>query len=317
MFQLRQLKTFVAAAETLSFTQAARRVHLSQPSVTEQVRALEEAVGQPLFIRHNNRLQLTPAGERLASRARELLAMADDALREVRDDVAGTAGAIRVAAPPTLCTSLLIPQWLGFVQQHPAMQVEVQERNSSATAQAVRDGTADLGLVHGWPANGAELRTEVLARDMPVVVLPPGHPLGQAADIPSDALSALPLVVTMEGCRYREYLDALLQHGPVRPRIRGVADSVPALIQMVAAGLGVSILPRMALAPAGAAPRVEWKPLSGSGEGLPICLLTPHRTPARQVAAFIAMIRLAAAPSDQPVAAIDMQHGAGRVAVAE
>ncbi|MCH1998354.1 LysR family transcriptional regulator, partial [Achromobacter xylosoxidans] len=66
MFQLRQLKTFVAAAETLSFTQAARRVHLSQPSVTEQVRALEEAVGQPLFIRHNNRLQLTPAGERLA-----------------------------------------------------------------------------------------------------------------------------------------------------------------------------------------------------------------------------------------------------------
>jgi DNA-binding transcriptional LysR family regulator len=317
MFQLRQLKIFVAAVETLSFTQAAKRVHLSQPSVTEQVRALEESVGQALFIRQNNRLQLTAAGEKLAIRARELLAMADDAYREVRDNVDNPGGTIRVVAPQTLCTSVLLPQLLHFAGMHPDTQVAVQERNSQATAQAVLDGTADLGLVHGWPAQDANVGAEVIARDMPVVVLPPGHPLSQTARISPDALAAFPLIVTMEGCRYREYLEALLQDAPERPRIRATADSVPALMQMVAAGLGVSILPRMALDPAANAARVQWRPLSTGGEGLPICLLTLHRAPTRQVAAFIEMIRLAATASDEPMPAIDMQHGAGRVAIAK
>ncbi|CUI28557.1 Cys regulon transcriptional activator [Achromobacter xylosoxidans] len=317
MFQLRQLKTFVAAVETLSFTQAAKRVHLSQPSVTEQVRALEENVGQPLFIRHNNRLELTPAGETLARRARELLALADDALREVRGNPDDPVGTIRVAAPQTLCTSLLMPQLLHFAASHPGVQVEVQERNSLATAQAVLGGTADLGVVHGWPAADADLQAEVIAWDTPVLVTPPGHPLVCTGEIGPEALAALPLVVTMPGCRYRDYLESLLQEASARPRIAGTADSVAALTQMVAADLGVSILPRMALDPVATAPRVAWRPLETRGQGLPICLLTPHRTPARQVAAFIAMIRLAAAPSDQSVAAIDMQHGAGRVAVAE
>jgi len=317
MFQLRQLKIFIAAVETLSFTQAAKRVHLSQPSVTEQIRALEESVGQTLFNRQNNRLQLTPAGQQLAIRARELLALADDALREVRDAVGGTPGAIRVAAPQTLCTSVLVPQLLHFAGKYPDTQVAVQERNSMATAQAVLDGTADLGLVHGWPANDAKLRVEVIARDLPVVVLPPGHPLSQADEISPESLAAFPLIVTMEGCRYREYLEALLQEAPVRPNIRGVADSVPALMQMVAAGLGVSILPQMAMEPAATAARVAWRPLLTSGDGLPICLLTVQQTPARHVAAFIDMIRLAATRSDQPMPAIHVQHGAGRIAVAK
>lgn len=317
MFQLRQLKIFVAAVETLSFTKAAKRVHLSQPSVTEQVRALEESVGQALFIRHNNRLQLTAAGEKLASRARELLALADDAFLQVRDNVGDPGGTIRVAAPQTLCTSVLVPQLLRFAGMHPETQVAVQERNSMATAQAVLKGTADLGLVHGWPANDANLRAEVIARDMPVVVLPPGHPLSQASDIRPEALAAFPLIATMEGCRYREYLEALLQEASVRPHIRGVADSVPALMQMVSAGLGVSILPRMAMDPAVTAARVQWRPLSTTGEGLPICLLTLHGKPGRQAAAFIEMIRHAATRSDEPMPAIDMKHAAGRVAVAK
>jgi DNA-binding transcriptional LysR family regulator len=317
MFQLRQLKIFIAAVETLSFTKAAKRVHLSQPSVTEQVRALEESVGQALFFRQNNRLQLTAAGEKLAARARELLAMADDAFREVRDGADDPGGTIRVAAPQTLCTSVLIPQLLHFAGMHPATQVAVQEKNSAATAQAVLNGTADLGLVHGWPANDANLRVQVIARDMPVVVLPPGHPLSQAACIRPEALAAFPLIVTMEGCRYREYLEALLQEAPVRPRIRGVADSMPALMQMVRAGLGVSILPRMAMDPALTAAGVQWRPLSTGGEGLPICLLASHRAPTRQVAAFIERVRMAATISDEPMATIDMQHGAGRVAIAK
>lgn len=315
MFQLRQLKIFLAAAETLSFTKAARRVHLSQPSVTEQVQALEQSVGQALFVRRNNRLTLTAAGEKLATRARELLAMADDTFRVVRDNLEEQGGTIRVAAPQTLCTSLLIPVLTRFVDRHPGTQVVIQERNSSATAQAVLDGTADLGLVHGWPANDANLQADLIARDMPVVVMPPGHALSRAVDVRPDALAAFPLIVTMEGCRYREYLEALLQEAPVRPSIRGIADSVPALVQMVSAGLGVSILPKMAVDSAEAAARVEWRALSTSGDGLPICLLTTDRQPVRHVAAFIDMVRLATASSDEPMPAFDVKNRAGDVAV--
>jgi DNA-binding transcriptional LysR family regulator len=318
MFQLRQLKTFLAAAETLSFTKAAKRVHLSQPSVTEQIQALEQSVGQPLFIRKNNSLTLTAAGQRLTSHARELLAMADDTLRAVREDTNEQTGTIRVAAPQTLCTCVLIPLLAGYGELHPGARVEIQERNSSATALAVRDGTVDLGLVHGWPViDDPDLRADLVARDTPVVVMPTGHPLGAATVVKPDELAAFALIVTMEGCRYREYLEALLQQASVRACTRGVADSAPALIQMVSAGLGVSILPRMAVDTAGTAARVELRPLSTLGEGLPICLLTRERKPAPHVAAFIEMIRLAAIGSDESMPAIDVKHRTGRVTVAE
>ena len=318
MFQLRQLKTFLAAAETLSFTKAAERVHLSQPSVTEQVQALEQSVGQPLFIRTNNRLALTAAGERLVDRARELLAMADDTFREIRDHVNGQAGTIRIAAPQTLCTCVLVPLLAGHAELHPGSRVVIQETNSSATVQAVRDGTADLGMVHGWPVDTAGLQVDLLGHDTPVVVMPAGHPLGGVAGVTLAALAAHPLIATAEGCRYREHLDALLRQAPVRPGIRAVADSVPALVGMVSAGLGVAILPRMAVDTAvfAAAP-VEVRPLAMAGGELPVCLITPARAAAaRPVAAFAAMVRAAAFGSDQPVPPLDMEDGAGGVAAA-
>jgi DNA-binding transcriptional LysR family regulator len=233
----------------------------------------------------------------------------------VRDNLDEQGGTIRVAAPQTLCTCLLIPVLARFVGLHPRTRIVIQERNSSATAQAVLDGTADLGLVHGWPANDTNLQVDLVARDAPVVVMPPGHPLSRTADVKPDALAAFPLIVTVEGCRYREYLDALLQGAPVRPHIRGVADSVPALVQMVSAGLGVSILPKMAVDTAETAARVELRALSTMGEGLPICLLTVGREPARHVAAFIEMVRLATASSDESMSTLDVKNRAGCVAV--
>lgn len=332
MFQLRHLKTFLAAAETLSFTKAAARVHLSQPSVTEQVQALEHSVGQPLFVRHNNRLALTPTGERLAVRASELLALADDAFRMVRDNADAPARSIRVAAPQTLCAGLLTPMLLRFADQHPDARVAIQEKNSADTAQAVLDGTADVGLVHGWPAPDARLRAARIARDLPVVVMSAGHALAAAPAVDPAALAAFPLVATLPGCRYRQYLDTLVQQSPVRPRLRAEADNVPALVRMVSAGLGISVLPRMAVAaamapametaaeaainPAAGSARVDTRPLSAAGDGLPICLLTANGVPAPHVAAFIKLLEAAVAGSGEPVSALDVQHRAGGVAIA-
>lgn len=316
MLQLRQLKIFLAAAESLSFTAASKRVHLSQPSVTEQIQALEQAVGQQLFVRSNNRLTLTPAGERLASRARDLLAMAEDTLKSVRNESIGQTRSIRVAAPQSLCTSLLIPLLADYAGLRPETQIVVQERHSEATTQAVQDGTADLGLIHGWPADNTRLRISVVTRDEPVVVLPAGHPLQETETVSPEELSRFPLLATEQGCRYRGYLDLLLQEAPVRPRISGVSESVPALVEMVSRGMGISVLPRMAVTASAGRARIELRALSTTREGLPICLLTPDRDPLDHLAEFIQMIRLVMSGSDQPVPALDMQHGAGRIAVA-
>ena len=197
MFQLRQLRTFLAAAETLSVTQAARRVHLSQPAVTEQIQALEDDLGQRLFVRQRNALSLTEAGQRLARRARELLALADDTFQAVRGGTAATdTGHLSVAAPESLCTGLLAPLLALHAELRPGITVALQAKNSAATAHAVNEGEADLGLVHGWPVRDAQLQVEALARDEPLVLLPAGPPRAARTPVPAEALAAYPLVAT-------------------------------------------------------------------------------------------------------------------------
>ncbi len=148
-----------------------------------------KASANPLLIRHNNRQELTVAGE--------LLALTDDALHEMRGNSDDPVGTIRVAAPQTLCTSLLMPQLLHFAASPPGVRAEVQEQ----TSQALLGGTVDLGVVHGWPAPDADLQSEVIAWDTPVLVTPSGHPRAHAGEIGPEAMAALPLVVTMPGCR--------------------------------------------------------------------------------------------------------------------
>jgi DNA-binding transcriptional LysR family regulator len=317
MLQLRHLQTFLAAAETLSFTQAARRVHLSQPSVTEQIRALEESLRQPLFVRSNNRLALTEAGRQLAVRARELLAMADDTLRSAREGAPAPVETLCVAAPQTLCAQLVAPAVAALAAQLPGARVCIREGHSKATAQAVLDGTADLGVVHGWPAADAGLQARLLARDAPVVVMPQGHPLAAATRVAPSALARFALVATSAGCSYRAHLEALLQRADSRAAIRAEAETVPSLLQLVLGGLGVAVLPRMAVAHAAQALHLAMRPLDGAGEGLPICLLTPAARPPRESAArLVAQIRAALLASDQPVSALDVQDRAGGVAAA-
>ena len=316
MFQLRQLATFVAAAETLSFTRAAQQVHLSQPSVTEQIQALEHSLGGPLFIRRNNRLSLTAAGERLAARARELLALADETVRAVRNGPAnGSTGLLHLAAPHTLATGLVLPLLTGYAELQPGVRVVIRERHSSATLEAVRSGTVDLGLIHGWPAAGADVQAYLIARDNPVVVMPAGHALATAPDVTPRSLAPHALIATAPGCRYREHLDALLQQASQPCTLSAEADSVAAILQMVAAGLGVSVLPRRAVDTGAGLAGVVMRPLrAGPDAGLPICLLTPRGAMRPMAAAFADLLRAAA--SDEPVSAVDVHDGPADVAIA-
>jgi DNA-binding transcriptional LysR family regulator len=315
MFQLRHLRTFLAAAQTLSFTRAGELVHLSQPGVTEQIRALEHAVGRALFVRQNNRLELTAAGEALVVRARELLALADDALQSVRDEGAPPAAALRLAAPAALCAGLLAPLAGGLLDAQPRLRLLLQEMHSAATAQAVAEGAVDLGVVHGWPQRD-DVQAERIGTDHPVVVMPAGHALAGEARVAADALAAWPLLLTGSGCRYRAYLDGLLAHASVPPRVRAEAGDVRSLLQMAERGLGVAVLPSCAVPATAGAQGLLTRPLDAAASGLPVCLLTRAGAAlGRPAAGFAALLRERCNALDQPVAAFDVQHRAGRVAV--
>jgi DNA-binding transcriptional LysR family regulator len=313
MFQLRHLRTFLAAAETLSFTRAGALVHLTQPSVTEQIRSLEHAVGRALFIRQNNRLELTAVGEALAVRARELLALADDTLQAVRGEDGLPAAALRLAAPAALCAGLLAPLASRLLGRQPSLRLVLQERHSAATAEAVAEGAVDLGVVHGWPQHDG-VRAEKIGLDHPVAVLPAGHALAGVERVAVPALAAWPLLLTGSGCRYRAYLEGLLAQASAPPRIRAEAGDVRSLMQMVEHGLGIAVLPSCAVPAAIGGQGLLTRPLDAAAQGLPVCLLVrTGATLGRPATAFLSMLREHC--SDQPVAAFDVQHRAGRVAV--
>jgi DNA-binding transcriptional LysR family regulator len=309
MFQLRQLRTFVAAAETLSFTRAAERVHLTQPSVTEQIRALEDAVGRPLFVRQRNTLALTDAGKKLLTRARELLAMADNALHVVRGGAQAAPASLTLVAPQTLTVTVLTPVMADYAARHPEVRLTLLTRNSADTLLALKNGSADVGLLHGLPLHDTSLTSEILSSDEPVLVVPSKHPLCRRESVSIDDLVAQRLGATMPGCAYRAYLEALLQSGPNLPGITFEAESVRGLIGMVAGGLGVCVLPRLAFRSSLPGPDVKALRLEGPMPGLPVCLVTPagvRRREFHHASAFVGMLRARTLELHQAVPAVDM-----------
>jgi len=298
--ELRHLRYFEALADTLSFTRAAELVHLTQPSVTEQVRSLEDVVGRPLFLRRHNTLTLTAAGKALLPRARELLAMADDALQAVQDD--GEPESLVLAAPEALASSVLAPLVADHARQHPGLRVSLRTRNSSETVADVKAGAAGLGLLHGSPAADGELSCEVITRDRPVVAMLSSHPLAQQARVALSDLAGVRLGATAVGCTYRAHLDGVRKvHGL---SIAFEAGSVGALLALVAGGLGVCVVPRLAFLGAAPSAALVARPLADTPP-LPVSMVRPAAA-LRSADDFARVLRASARSLDEAMSALDV-----------
>ena len=300
MFQLRHLRTFVAAAETLNFTRAAERVHLAQPSVTEQVRALEDLVGRPLFLRRHNALALTAAGSALLGRARDLLAMADEALREAKRD--DEPAPLIISAPEALATSVLAPLAADHARQWPSLRVSLRIRNSAETVADVGAGAAGLGLLHGTPSPDDGLASQLLTHDRAVVVMLPSHAMAARDRVGSADLIGLSLGATVPGCAYRAYLDAMRRsHGL---SVAFEADSVGALLALVTGGLGVCVVPRLAFLGAAQASVLVARALADVPP-LPVSVVC-RRSPTSDVDAFARILHAHAHTLDEAMSALDV-----------
>ncbi|WJV44823.1 LysR family transcriptional regulator [Streptomyces flavofungini] len=258
--QFQQLLYFVAVAETRHFTRAAEQVHVSQPSLSQQVRALEKELGAELFSRARGNIALTDAGEALLPLARRILADADTARIEVQELAQLRRGRVRLGATPSVCTGLLPQVLRDFHDRHPGVQLLIEEGGSHDLVRHLARGALDLALVVlPLPTPSPALTTvELLREDLVVVSSPDAAGLGASARVAD--LQGERLVMFRHGYDLRELTVAACRAEGFEPEFAVEGGEMDAVLGFVRAGLGVAVVPRMVAERAGSGLRMT--PLS-------------------------------------------------------
>ncbi|MFI9205355.1 LysR substrate-binding domain-containing protein [Streptomyces sp. NPDC053048] len=245
---LAQLRAFVSVAEHLHFRDAATAIGMSQPALSGAVAALEESLGIQLLERTTRKVLLSPAGERLAARARTVLDAVGDFMEEAEAARAPFTGVLRLGVIPTVAPYLL-PTVLRLVHdRYPDLDLQVHEEQTSSLLDGLTQGRLDL-LLLAVPLGVPGVTELPLFDEDFVLVTPCDHWLAGRGDIPREALRELELLLLDEGhCLRDQALDVCREAG----RAEGAAMTTSAaglstLVQLVGGGLGVTLLPRTAL----------------------------------------------------------------------
>ncbi len=247
-FDFRDLELFVAVAEAGSIAKAAERAHTVASAVSKRLSELEAHFGTPLFSRGAKGVMLTPAGTAFLAKARTLLYQAEQMETELRAHATGVRGQVRVFANISAIVEFLPKALASFMKQHPDVQIQLEEQVSSTIAQAVADNRADLGIISEVPMI-AGLQTIPFRSDELVVVTQPEHALARQAAVSFADLLSYPLVgLPADSSLHHLMLRSAADLGrPLNLRIQ--VSSFDAACAMVAAGLGISIVPRAATSP--------------------------------------------------------------------
>lgn len=242
------LSVFSLVARTGSISKGAELAALAIGAASKRISDLETAMGAPLLERHSRGVTLTVAGEALFRRAQRILGEVDQLVAELSDYASGMVGLIRLWANTSAVTQFLPADISAFVAANPGIRIELEEVDSRDVVLAVGDGRADLGIfADRTPAR--ELQVLPYREDRLVLVVPPDHPLAGTRSVRLEQAIDYDFVCLSSGTSLAERLlaetEALGRHLKVRIRVR----SFDAMCQMVAAGMGVAILPGAAIRP--------------------------------------------------------------------
>jgi LysR family hydrogen peroxide-inducible transcriptional activator len=244
---LRQLQYVLAVAETRNFHRAAEACAVVQPSLSTQIATMEDALGVRIFERDRRGVLLTPAGEVLVARCRKILLEAEELVRQARQFQDPLAGPMRLGVIPTLAPYLLPEIAPRLREAHAALIPLWTEERTPVLVRMLQEGRLD-GAVMALEAELQDLETAVLGRDPFVLTLPKGHPLSKGRGaVRMEALEGERLLLLEDGHCLRD--QALAACGSTRVEELGYrATSLPTLVQMVASGAGLTLLPRLAVA---------------------------------------------------------------------
>lgn len=242
---LRRLRYFVAVAEELHFGRAARRLNVSQPPLSVQIRTLEREIGAPLFVRTQRRVELTEAGRVLLDEARRLLGQAEAAVVHARRAAEGTVGRLAIGFVSTVDYSILPPLVRRFQQKHPGIALKLLELTGDRQQALLQSGELDLGLSI-LPPPAPRLTMRPVFREPLIAAVPANHPLAARQRITLRSLAAEPFIQFPRELAPGLYdlAIAACQKAGFTPHLAQEAIQMQTILGLVAAGLGVAVVPQ-------------------------------------------------------------------------
>lgn len=263
-----QLRALVMIVREGSFTGAAEKLFVTQPALSQQIKALETELGVQLFERRGRRITITAAGDLVLARAVEVLAQ----LQHLHQDLAAlqgmTQGRLRIGTSDTVCLYLLPPVVQAFRHHHPEVEIHLTNRPSREVVALLIEGSIDFGII-SLPVNEAQVESEYLCARADVAICAPDHPLTAAAQPSLQQLVAYPLLLLEKGTTSRAFFDQLLVQAGLSPQITDLG-SIEVIKRYVEINLGVGIVPAMAVAAEVQAGRLHtlalpWLPMRAVG----------------------------------------------------
>ncbi|QES52445.1 LysR family transcriptional regulator [Streptomyces venezuelae] len=249
MFDSRHIRTFHEVVASGSYSAAARALGYTQPAITQQMKALERAVGTPLFTRVGRRMQLTEAGESLARHAEQILAGLSAAQQQMKAYARLRTGRVRLCGFPSANVTLVPEALSGLAKDHPGVQVELLEGEPPESLLRLQRGDCDITLAFTYPGLHEEIPEGVaevrLLEDQLTVLLPNGHPLARRRAVNLADLAEEQWIAGCPRCR-ANLLHECAELGFV-PDIRFATDDNLVVQSLVAQGLGVAMMPALVL----------------------------------------------------------------------
>lgn len=243
---LRQLQYVVAVADTLGFHKAAERCHVSQPTLSAQVKALEDVLGVAIFERDRRRVLVTPAGEALVAQARRILVAAGDLVTLAARAREPLVGEVRVGVLPTVAPYFLPRAMPPLRKKFPRLKLMLREETTASIVAGLREGRLDAGIV-AKESDLGESTTIDLFRDPFVLAVPSADPLAANKRVATSDLEARTVLLLDDGhCLRSQALAVCSREGATESDFR--ATSLATLVQMVSSGAGITLLPELAVA---------------------------------------------------------------------
>lgn len=271
--ELRDLKTFITVAGSLSFRKASEQLNTAQSTVSARIACLEEELGLSLFDRLGGKVALTEAGTQLYEYARKILDLEGEARAMVMRE-GDLPGSLTVRVPESLCTHRMGGAIEAFREQFPLVKLSLITCTLDGLERDLHQGVTDLAFVYMDTVLAKELSVECLGSEPLTLVSAPEHPLAGKPGLGPEDFQGASLLMAKGDCSYRRMFEGLLAECGVEPGVGMEFSSLGALKHCLAAGLGVAILPKIAVrkeADDGTLVRLDWK-----GEALETGILMIH-----------------------------------------
>ena len=289
--ELRHFRYFLAVAEELNFTRAAQRLGISQPPLSQQIRQFEAEVGVPLFDRLSHGVSLTEAGARLLPDARALLRLADDALGSARGAAQGETGVIRIGFTSS---ASFHPFVTGAIRDYrlayPDVQLELIEGNTVRLVELFQAEQLNAAFIRPVPGETGGLKSHLLFREEMLVALPTDHALAtrQRVTLGDLARETFILYPRRNGRALYDDIVGACQAAGFSPRVGQEAPQMGSTVTLVAAGLGISIVPASMMHLA--APGVTYRPIDGAAPRAAMSLVHLDAVSPAVTRAFVAVV---------------------------